>query len=284
MTDILEWKGVANTPETRKLKVDGGHIYMVVAWEMVSTVFVPDLIISLNEQSNAPIAPSGVTIDGVMHHVADLSMKINKMKSDLREFEKQRVEPLHYKINTIIEQVPDEISEHIKPLIERIEKLELVQNVQSDIVYKNLLLRIEKLEKHQDELYKMISRIQEVNIKQADYIDKLDHYFNDQILDKEHRLCKLESIAHSHSEENAWHDSKIEPLIKKECQHEWFDSSTVNEPSRPIKVCKKCDKTIHPVLYKGEECQHEWAGYLLASMPPQRQCKKCGHTEILTNY
>lgn len=96
-----EWETISeqqNVHLTARLKIDGGYLYCrrdiheTYEIAMSNLVFVPDAPATQIDHKY---------IDVWIDEIAKLSMKINKMQSDLREFEKQRIHPIHDSIATL---------------------------------------------------------------------------------------------------------------------------------------------------------------------------------------
>lgn len=138
MTDkgLPEWETVKEKKGQeiiRRLRVDGGYLYEsinVTNWDETpishfNMIFVPDSH-QMHQNNNDftkcttyPQPEDFPTVNQILSEVAQLSQKINKMQSDLREFEKQRVNPKFEECNSNI----DRLIGIGKDLVERIEKL-----------------------------------------------------------------------------------------------------------------------------------------------------------------
>jgi len=122
--------------------------------------------------------------DTLLNITADLSMRINRMQSSLREFEKQKVEPLTKSIgfiNSAITNINISITDHIK----RIEKLESSQHAHPDL-YKSCTFNAgeEKECEHsfiQSELFESLL-CEKCRRYESDIHRECKHDFGDEIL------------------------------------------------------------------------------------------------------
>jgi len=218
----------------------------------------------------------------LLNKVAELSMKLNKQQSDLREFEKQRVAPLH--------ELNFRRLEEMALLSRRLSDLEPLAEVLSsqDCRLNNIFERIEALERINSTEYidnaqrnyeivrgtqqKMDARIEKLESKTmlmpdfgatqkqyADIFNQLD------IFNK--RIEALENIGRQPS---PWAmDSDVCELHRRITEVERFQNITHEQYQFNIKNKKTSQ----------QGCQHEWGKNILFSMPPKRKCIKCDYVE-----
>jgi len=88
----LEWEEIADEGlanyKTHRMRVDGGCIYRYIHDDEAHVLFVPD------SQSNVSQDQFIEEKARLLNKIGDLSMRVNLFQSGLREFEKQKVEPL----------------------------------------------------------------------------------------------------------------------------------------------------------------------------------------------
>ena len=197
------------------------------------------------------------TIKELLDKVGELSMKLNMMQSSLREFEKQKVEPMREHLNERM----DTIDKLVFPFIKRIDKLEerlnhrdltahncdLIQN--NNQIIKELLQRVDVLDKQVEFLKQekssmsndlgAVMRDTKFFKTWPDYILKMDKSY-DRISEELYgRIEKLEvkwetlfvqKPLKEFQLSNAFHyDSTLH------CDHEWHP-----DPSAHRLICSKC--------------------------------------------
>lgn len=142
MTKTPKWETIeidGKDIRTYVLSINGGNIYrFVIANNNSHFIFVPD-------NTTVPTIDHKY-IDELINNIANLSMKINKMQSDLREFEKQRHNVLVERV-TLVKEVLSSHDCRINDLYSRIEKLE--ESIANQVDHENCnAYRILKLEKN----------------------------------------------------------------------------------------------------------------------------------------
>lgn len=125
---------------TDKLKVDGGYLYRTSTGEgHIALCFIPDAQpnVSQDGELNNPVKFQDYVkgelerLDKInvrrLNEMAELSLKLNTLQSDLREFEKQKVEPLARKVDMCENHDVQEtkmVRQFIRELEKRLEKRE----------------------------------------------------------------------------------------------------------------------------------------------------------------
>lgn len=174
----------------------------------------------------------------LLNQCADLSMKIKMMQSDLREFEKQKVEPLQNRIFELEAKLEHDSHRFEK----RIEKLESYMNMEDRVSACDILLRLTALE-------------------QASHAQRIMPLVNPEPLKNAIPCSPLETLVR---------EKFTQP--KNECQHEW-DCNLIYTSYPPKLKCLKCGAynrvTEFSKVYLGsggeieKSCEHDWneAGY-----------------------